>query len=240
MFLQEKRILHRDLKPENLFYGYDGICKWGDLGFSVVLTQDEFFDTKYVGTYDYSSPELIMPVSEFWRYSVYSDVWAFGATLMHLLNCEVSFYDLRDVGCLGEDTAVKRKIVYRKLLEDFATKENKVSEMSPYTLGNIQDDLIAIWGVDYENAFIQGLDNEKSLDKHREYYFNLRKKGDNSFAVCNVLAQREIAILAIMCMQYEPRSRLTPIYIKNNQDEWLKQRPRALHGASASAAMATP
>ncbi|KAI8377939.1 kinase-like domain-containing protein [Radiomyces spectabilis] len=72
------RIIHRDLKPSNVLVNSLGQIKLCDFGVSGQLI-NSVADT-FVGTSSYMSPERIMGSP----YSVKSDVWSLGITLMEL------------------------------------------------------------------------------------------------------------------------------------------------------------
>ncbi|KAI9357800.1 kinase-like domain-containing protein [Pilaira anomala] len=74
----EHRIIHRDLKPSNVLVNSQGQIKLCDFGVSGQLI-NSVADT-FVGTSSYMSPERIMGSP----YSVKSDVWSLGITLMEL------------------------------------------------------------------------------------------------------------------------------------------------------------
>lgn len=73
------RIIHRDLKPSNVLVNSQGQIKICDFGVSGQLNKNSVADT-FVGTSSYMSPERIMGSP----YSVKSDVWSLGITLMEL------------------------------------------------------------------------------------------------------------------------------------------------------------
>ncbi|KAI9027118.1 kinase-like domain-containing protein [Phycomyces nitens] len=74
----EHRIIHRDLKPSNVLVNSQGQIKLCDFGVSGRLI-NSVADT-FVGTSSYMSPERIMGSP----YSVKSDVWSLGITIMEL------------------------------------------------------------------------------------------------------------------------------------------------------------
>ncbi|KAI8342846.1 kinase-like domain-containing protein [Chlamydoabsidia padenii] len=74
----EHRIVHRDLKPSNILVNSQGRIKLCDFGVSGQLI-NSVADT-FVGTSSYMSPERIKGSP----YSVKSDVWSLGITLMEL------------------------------------------------------------------------------------------------------------------------------------------------------------
>ncbi|KAI9893930.1 MAG: MAP kinase kinase (MEK) [Vezdaea aestivalis] len=72
------RIMHRDIKPSNVLVNSRGSLKLCDFGVSGELV-NSVADT-FVGTSTYMAPERIQGA----KYSVKSDVWSFGLTLMEL------------------------------------------------------------------------------------------------------------------------------------------------------------
>lgn len=74
----EHRILHRDIKPSNILLNSRGQIKLCDFGVSGELT-NSLADT-FVGTQTYMAPERILGA----KYTVKSDVWSVGLTLLEL------------------------------------------------------------------------------------------------------------------------------------------------------------
>ncbi|KAK4963464.1 MAP kinase kinase (MEK) [Elasticomyces elasticus] len=72
------RIMHRDIKPSNVLVNSKGQIKLCDFGVSSAL-ENSVADT-FVGTGTYMAPERIQGAN----YSVKSDVWSVGLTLMEL------------------------------------------------------------------------------------------------------------------------------------------------------------
>ena len=72
------RIMHRDIKPSNVLVNSRGFLKLCDFGVSGELV-NSVADT-FVGTSTYMAPERIQGA----KYSVKSDVWSVGLTLMEL------------------------------------------------------------------------------------------------------------------------------------------------------------
>ena len=72
------RIMHRDIKPSNILVNHNGQIKLCDFGVSSEL-EGSVADT-FVGTGTYMAPERIQGA----QYTVKSDVWSVGLTLMEL------------------------------------------------------------------------------------------------------------------------------------------------------------
>lgn len=80
-YLHERNVLHRDLKPDNLLLGDGGVVKLTDFGTSkTTLHAASGTTTTVIGTVCYMSPESINN-----HYSVGSDMWSIGATMLELL-----------------------------------------------------------------------------------------------------------------------------------------------------------
>jgi mitogen-activated protein kinase kinase len=71
-------IMHRDIKPSNILVNSRGFIKLCDFGVSGELV-NSIADT-FVGTSTYMAPERIQGE----KYTVKSDVWSFGLTIMEL------------------------------------------------------------------------------------------------------------------------------------------------------------
>ena len=72
------RIMHRDIKPSNIVVNSRGNIKLCDFGVSGELVNS--IAVTFVGTSTYMAPERIQGA----KYSVKSDVWSVGLTLMEL------------------------------------------------------------------------------------------------------------------------------------------------------------
>lgn len=75
---EELRIMHRDIKPSNILLNSYGFIKICDFGISKEMVSS--IANTFVGTASYMSPERMKGGS----YTVKSDVWSFGLTLMEL------------------------------------------------------------------------------------------------------------------------------------------------------------
>ncbi|EJT97249.1 kinase-like protein [Dacryopinax primogenitus] len=81
-YLKSKNIIHRDIKPSNILLTVAGVPKLIDFGVSGELV-DSYAGT-FTGTSYYMAPERIQGA----KYSVKSDVWSLGLTLMELARSE--------------------------------------------------------------------------------------------------------------------------------------------------------
>lgn len=75
---ENHRIMHRDIKPSNVLVNSRGYIKLCDFGVSGELV-NSIADT-FVGTSTYMAPERIQGA----KYSIKSDVWSVGLTVMEL------------------------------------------------------------------------------------------------------------------------------------------------------------
>lgn len=82
------RIMHRDVKPSNILVNTLGHIKLCDFGVSTLLV-DSIART-YVGTNAYMAPERVVGR----EYTVYSDVWSFGLSLLELSRGQFPYQQL--------------------------------------------------------------------------------------------------------------------------------------------------
>ncbi|PVZ96484.1 hypothetical protein BB558_007636 [Smittium angustum] len=83
------RIMHRDIKPSNILINSSGYIKICDFGISKEMVNS--IANTFVGTASYMSPERMQGSS----YTVKSDVWSLGTTLMELA---LGYYPFRPEG----------------------------------------------------------------------------------------------------------------------------------------------
>uniref|UniRef100_G3MR81 Aurora kinase n=1 Tax=Amblyomma maculatum TaxID=34609 RepID=G3MR81_AMBMU len=78
-YCHSKKVIHRDIKPENILFGYNGVIKIADFGWSVHAPSSR--RETLCGTMDYLPPEMV-------ENSVYDekvDLWALGVLIYEFL-----------------------------------------------------------------------------------------------------------------------------------------------------------
>jgi len=90
------RIIHRDIKPSNILLNSEGEIKLCDFGVSGELINS--IAKTFVGTSIYMSPERIQGA----EYSVKSDIWSLGITLIELATGQFPFCDVEDDDSLSD------------------------------------------------------------------------------------------------------------------------------------------
>ncbi|SCV05785.1 LANO_0H15126g1_1 [Lachancea nothofagi CBS 11611] len=84
-YLQERKIIHRDIKPQNILLNQMGQVKLCDFGVSGEAVNS--LATTFTGTSFYMAPERIQGQP----YSVTSDVWSLGLTLLEVAQAQFPF-----------------------------------------------------------------------------------------------------------------------------------------------------
>jgi serine/threonine-protein kinase len=93
-------IIHRDIKPENIFLAQSGpetVTKLLDFGIAHVRDDDRLTGNRFIGTWQYASPEQVkgLPVLE------QSDIYSTACVLYELIAKRGPFDDMRDPIAIG-------------------------------------------------------------------------------------------------------------------------------------------
>jgi mitogen-activated protein kinase kinase len=137
-YLHEHRIIHRDIKPQNILLNSNGDVKLCDFGVSGEVVNS--LATTFTGTSYYMAPERIQGHP----YSVTSDVWSLGLTLLEVAKGKFPL-DIDVEGCppievlilimsftpnLSETEEIQWSNAFRSFLE-YCLKKNPNERASP-------------------------------------------------------------------------------------------------------------
>lgn len=89
-YLHLRKIIHRDIKPQNILLDCLGNVKLCDFGVSGEVVNS--LATTFVGTQYYMAPERVMGKP----YTVTSDVWSLGLTLLEVATCKFPFSNINN------------------------------------------------------------------------------------------------------------------------------------------------
>jgi serine/threonine protein kinase len=103
----EKRVIHRDIKPSNVLINSAGEVKFGDFGIAKVIESIRV-STSFVGTQMFMAPERL----EAGEYTVVSDVWSLGLTLIACATGKQPWVDDDETAPEGE---VNQAIMFKML-----------------------------------------------------------------------------------------------------------------------------
>ncbi|KAK8736159.1 hypothetical protein OTU49_004852 [Cherax quadricarinatus] len=76
--LHKHNLVHMDIKPENIFFGYDGLCKLGDFGLVIDISQGPVHEA-VEGDPKYLAPELMNL-----QFGPPADIFSLGMTILEL------------------------------------------------------------------------------------------------------------------------------------------------------------
>lgn len=88
-YLSGRKIIHRDIKPSNILLCRNGQVKLCDFGVSGELLGSKGDANTFIGTSYYMAPERIQGLS----YTITSDVWSLGVTLMEVAQNKFPFLE---------------------------------------------------------------------------------------------------------------------------------------------------
>lgn len=111
-YLHQQKIIHRDIKPSNILLDSQGNVKLCDFGVSGEVVNS--LATTFVGTSYYMAPERIMGKP----YTVTSDIWSLGLTLLEVATCRFPFAVEPQLHNLGPIELLSLILEYEPRLED--------------------------------------------------------------------------------------------------------------------------
>eukprot|EP01080_Neovahlkampfia_damariscottae_P004496 gene4496-7876_t len=88
-YLHSRNILHRDVKTGNVLLDSNGHCCLSDFGSAEMLTNELKQNKLLCGTPNFMAPEVISSSN----YSIKSDIYSLGCTVLELLTGNVPFYE---------------------------------------------------------------------------------------------------------------------------------------------------
>ena len=78
-YLHSYNVIHRDIKGANILITQQGVIKLTDFGSAKLLCNEDLYHS-LKGTPNWLAPEVIKKA----EYSIYSDVWSFGCTIIEM------------------------------------------------------------------------------------------------------------------------------------------------------------
>ena len=85
---QEKSVIHRDLSPSNILIDRTFRVKLADFGLAKKITQSSSNLKAFVGTLNYTSPEVV----ENKPYTEKADIWSLGCLVYEMITLKAPFY----------------------------------------------------------------------------------------------------------------------------------------------------
>ncbi|XP_044128786.1 protein-tyrosine kinase 6 isoform X1 [Bufo gargarizans] len=81
-YLETKNCVHRDLAARNVLIGHNNICKIADFGLARFIKDEAYLSFSKQIPYRWTAPEALA----YGRYTLKSDVWAFGVLLYEIMS----------------------------------------------------------------------------------------------------------------------------------------------------------